>query len=107
MNSGEFNDLALSLPGTLRHPHFDRIAFKVEGKRIFATLHEGSGSANIILSLPEQKLFCQMEEAISPVPNKWGSRGWTTFELKKLEQGVILEALKSAYDDVLKKKRGK
>ena len=33
MSSEEFNDLALSFPGTPAHPHFDRIAFKVEGKK--------------------------------------------------------------------------
>ena len=104
MNTEEFKDLARSFPGTISRLHFDRIAFKVEGRRIFATLKEESESANIALSLSEQKLFCATDKAIYPVPNKWGTHGWTTFEFKKLERAIVLEALKSAYEDVLKKK---
>lgn len=107
MSSEEFKDLALSFPGTISRPHFDRTAFKVEGKRIFATLHGKSESANIVLSIPEQEIFCKMGEAIYPVPNKWGTHGWTTFELKKADRPIILDALNSAYQDVIKKKRGK
>ncbi|HET7115212.1 MAG TPA: MmcQ/YjbR family DNA-binding protein [Hanamia sp.] len=107
MSLEEFKDLALSFPGTISRPHFDRTAFKVEGKRIFATLHEKSESANIILSIPEQEIFCKMNKAVYPVPNKWGTRGWTTFELKKLGRPLILDALNSAYQDVLKKGKSK
>lgn len=103
MSIGEFKDIALSFQGTIVLPHFNRIAFKVEGKRIFATLHEESESANILLSLREQEIFSEMDKAIYPIPNKWGTRGWATFELKKLERGIILEALSSAYQNVFKK----
>jgi hypothetical protein len=105
MSTEEFKKLALSFAGTLAQPHFDRTAFKVEGKRIFATLHEKSESANIVLSLPEQEVFCALDKAIYPVPNKWGTHGWTTFELKKVERAVVLEALSSAYEEVMKKRR--
>mgnify|MGYP001551412645 FL=1 len=105
MSLEEFKEVALSFQGTLTHPNFERTAFKVDGKRIFATLHEESESANIILSIPEQEIFCAMDEAIYPVPNKWGTRGWTTFDLKKTEHSIILDALNSAYQDVLKSRR--
>lgn len=104
MSTEEFENLALSFPGTLAQPHFDRTAFKVEGKRIFATLHEKSESANIVLSLPEQRVFCRPGKAIYPVPNKWGNHGWTTFELEKVERAVVLEALSSAYEEVMKRR---
>jgi hypothetical protein len=104
MSTEEFKNLALSFGGTLAQPHFDRTAFKVEGKRIFATLHEKSESANIVLSLPEQEIFRTLDKAIYPVPNKWGTRGWTTFELKKVERAVVLEALSSAYEEVMKRR---
>lgn len=104
MHLEEFKNLALSFSGSISQPHFDSIAFKVEGKRIFATLHEKSELANILLSLPEQQLFRETDEAIFPVPNKWGTQGWTTFEIKKLERAVVLEALRSAYEEVLKKR---
>lgn len=107
MHSEEFKNLALSFPGIISQPHFDRIAFKVEGKRIFATLHEKTESANILLSLPDQKLFSEINKSIYSIPNKWGAHGWTTFEIKNLERDVVLEALRSAYEKVLKKKTNK
>jgi hypothetical protein len=107
MNTEEFKNLALSFQGTISIPHFDRAAFKVEGRKIFATLKEESNSVNILLSLPEQKLFCTSDNAIYPVQNKWGTHGWTTFELTKLERPIVLEALSSAYEEVLKKKARK
>ncbi len=107
MNTEEFKNLALSFAGTLAAPHFDRTAFKVEGKRIFATLHEKSESANMVLSLPEQEVFCALDKAIYPVPNKWGTRGWTTFELKNADRAIVFEALNSAYQEVMKKRRSK
>jgi len=105
MSIEEFKDLALSFQGTIARPHFNRIAFKVEGKRIFATLHEESESANILLNLPEQEIFCAADKAIYPIPNKWGTHGWCTFEIKNLERGIVLEALSSAYQNVLDKNK--
>lgn len=101
-----FSTLALSFPGTESAPHFDRTAFKVVKRRIFATLHEKSNSANLALSMNEQRAFCEYDpEAIYPVPNKWGEKGWTTFELGKVSRDVLFEALNSAYSDVIKQKR--
>lgn len=103
MSTEEFKNLALSFSGALAQPHFDRTAFKVEGKRIFATLHEKSESANIVLSPEEQQIFCTLDKAIYPVANNWGIGGWTTFELKKVELAVVLEVLSSACEEVIKR----
>ena len=101
-----FNQLALSFPGTEATPHFDRTAFKVVKKRIFATLHEKSKTANLVLSLDEQKAFCEFDpDAIHPVPNKWGEKGWTAFDLQKVSREVLFEALNSSYSDVINQKR--
>ena len=101
-----FQDLALSLPGTEEQPHFDRTAFKVTGKRIFATVHEKSNSANIKLSVADQFMFCEYDEgSVYPVSNKWGDQGWTTFELSKVPVELITDALECAYKDVLKSKK--
>ncbi|HEY5465255.1 MAG TPA: MmcQ/YjbR family DNA-binding protein [Hanamia sp.] len=105
MNLEEFKEMALSFPGTVSQPHFDRTAFKITGKRIYATLHEKSQSANILLSTAEQKIFCSIDKAIYPVLNKWGDQGWTTFEINKMERAVVLDALSSAYKDILKKRK--
>lgn len=98
MQTGKFKELVLSFEGVTDQPHFNRTSFKVKGKRIFATLHEPLRSANLLLNPTEQALFCKMSKGISPVPNKWGENGWTTFELEKVEKGIILEGLKSAYE---------
>lgn len=95
----------MSFPGTVENPHFERAAFKVINKRIFATLHEKSGTANLKFPEADQSAFCSFGEgAVYAVPNKWGLQGWTTFELEKLPRELMLDALETAYKDVLKKK---
>ena len=110
MTTKEFKQLALSFPGTAEAAHFDRIAFKVIGKRIFTTLHEETGMVNVKLTPVDQSVFCSYDKKIVyPVPNKWGLQGWTTFELKKVPPEFMLDALDTAYRDVIKPrpKKGK
>lgn len=103
IHSEDFSAMALSFTGTERAPHFDRTAFKVVNKRIFATLHEKSKTVNLVLSLDEQKAFCEYDsESIYPVPNKWGEKGWTTFDLRRVSKEILQEGLSSAYSDVIK-----
>ena len=101
----QFAEMALSFPGTEEKPHFDRIAFKVTNKRIFATLYEPSNSANIKLPPAEQAVFCDYEKGITPVPNKWGLQGWTTFELDKVPEELVFNALEIAYNDTVNSKK--
>jgi len=42
---------------------------------------------------------------IFPLPNKWGLKGATTFDLNKVEKEIVLEALLSAYNEVMKPKK--
>jgi hypothetical protein len=103
MNIEEFKELALSFPGTIETPHFDRKAYKVVNKKIFATLHEGSETVNLKLSEINQSVFCSFnKEAVYPVPNKWGLQGWTTFDLKKVSKEFLLDALDTAHKEVFK-----
>jgi hypothetical protein len=105
MTATEFRNLALSFPGTIENPHFDRAAFKVINKRIFATLHEESKTANIKLEPADQSVFCSFDKKIIyPVPNKWGLQGWTTFEINQIPETLMLDALNTAYQAVLKPK---
>ncbi len=104
MTGEEFEELALSFPGTESCLHFDRIGFRVTGKRMFATYLERDHSANIFLTRPEQSAFCEAGAGIYPVPNKWGERGITTFLLDEVPREIIKEALLSAYESVLKPK---
>ena len=101
-----FKEIALSFDGTEEKPHFDRTALKVTGRRIFATLHEDSETANIKLSIIDQSVYCSFDRAaVYPVPNKWGLQGWTTFELTKVPVELISDALLTAYNAVLEKKK--
>lgn len=104
MTPSAFRKLALSFPDTEEAPHFERSAFKVTGKRIFATMLESAGSVNIVLKPEAQHDFCALDEHIYPVPNKWGQNGWTTFEIKQVDAEVIRQALASAYSDVMQPK---
>lgn len=105
MTEQEFIELALSFPGTETCKHFDRIGLRITGKRMFATYLNKNHSANIFLTPKEQKVFCEIDERIYPVPNKWGEKGATTFELDTVERGIVMEALSSAYNEVLKPKK--
>ena len=107
MITGEkFMDLALSFPGTAQKPHFERTGFSVIGKRMFATYLAKNNTANIFLTSKEQAIFCKMDSKnIYPVPNKWGEKGATTFELNNLSKEFILEALLSAYNEVMMRKK--
>lgn len=101
-----FKKIALSFEGTEQHPHFERIAFKVIGRKIFATLHEESESANIMLSEEDQSVYCSYDEsAVYPVPNKWGLRGVTTFDLRKVPVELVSDALYTSYKTVLETKQ--
>lgn len=98
--------MALSLPHTEQKPHFERIGFKVEGKRMYASYLAQDNTANIFLTPEEQVVFCNMNApGIYPIPSKWGQNGATTFELNTTPKELVMEALISAYNQVLKPKK--
>jgi hypothetical protein len=103
-----FTEMALSFPGAEQTPHFERIGFRVTGKRMFATYLSENNTANVFLTPEEQHVFCKMHaDGIYPVPNKWGEKGATTFELNKVPKELIMEALLSAYNKVVRSKNKK
>ena len=99
--------MALSFPGTEQAPHFERAGFKVAGRRLFATYLAKDNTANIFLTPKEQSVFCRMDQGVHPVPNKWGEKGATTFVLDRVPEHIVMEALLSAYQEVLESKKGK
>jgi hypothetical protein len=102
LNLRSFAEMALAFPGTEQVAHFERVGFKVIGKRMFTTYLEKDNTANIFLTPAEQAIFCQMDKGIYPVPNKWGEKGATTFELDRVPRHIVQEALLSAYKKVIK-----
>jgi hypothetical protein len=100
-----FQEMALSFPNTEQVAHFERLGFKVTGKKMFATYIEENNTTNIFLTPAEQKIFCKMDSVnIYPVLNKWGEKGATTFELDKVSKELVMEAMLSAYNEVVKTK---
>ncbi len=103
-----FKEMALSFQGVETTPHFNRMGFKITGKRMFATYLAEDNTANVFLTPAEQAVFCKMDEInIYPVPNKWGEKGATTINLNKVDPGILQEALLSAYKEVLAVKKKK
>ena len=101
-----FEKMALSFPNTETVKHFERIGFKIVGKRMFATYLDKDNTANIFLTPAEQSVFCEIDSVnIYPVPNKWGEKGATTFDLNKVSKEIVVEALLSAYNEVMKTKK--
>jgi hypothetical protein len=98
--------IALSLEGTTEAPHFDRAAFRV--KRIYVTLSADERTANFKFTPDEQEFRCMMQpEVFAPVPNAWGSQGWTTVTLSKLSMPDLKAALEAAWRQALSKERRK
>ena len=96
MTAEEFRALALALPGTAEAPHVDRAAFKV--KRIYATLSKAGDSVNLNLSPEEQAHYSHMlPQVFAPVPNAWGTRGWTRAILQGADAQALTGALRAAW----------
>ncbi len=68
--------IILSLPETEEYDHFGRPAFKIKGKRTFASLWPAEQRMMVQLSLVDQSVFNSFDPAVFyPVPNKWGLKG--------------------------------
>jgi hypothetical protein len=99
-----FRTMALALPGAEEKDHFGMPSFRVKNK-IFATIHEAHGRAMIKLTPLLQPVFCGADTAaIYPVPGGWGRGGATFFELKKIGQDVLKDALTQAWLRIAPKK---
>ena len=58
----------------------------------------------LMLSLVDQSVFCKYDKkAMYPVPNKWGIKGATIVELKKVRKDIFKDALTTAYCNVAPK----
>ena len=97
MTPAEVRNLALAFDETVELPHFDRTSFRVR-KKIFATMLEQSSVVVLMLSPVEQSVFCSYDSTVMyPVPNKWGKKGATMVNLKKVKKAMFKDALTNAY----------
>jgi predicted DNA-binding protein (MmcQ/YjbR family) len=97
--------LASSFPDVTVEPHFENTAFKIK-KKIFATINPKANRACVKLNAIDQDAFSAFDNTIIyPVPNKWGKIGWTNIDLSKVKKSVVADALKTAYNEVLNRKK--
>ena len=103
MTIDSFRKFALAFPNATEQPHFEKTSFRIK-KGIFATLDLKNHSATLKLSESDQDIFSLVDKtAIYPVPNKWGQKGWTIFELNNLPEELMKDALEKAFQEVSKK----
>jgi YjbR len=107
ISTANFTQMALKLSGTTDSPHFNRVAFKVTGKRIFATLLPEDSTVNLFLPPEVQSELAAVTHGVTAIPNKWGAQGWTTFDLAVVPPKVLEAALLTAYEHANKPKRPK
>ena len=101
MSTGkDLRTVALNLPKAAEKPHFDRAAFRVNAPKgkTFATLAADTQTANLVLTPDQQEMLCSAEPDIfSPVPNKWGEKGWTVITLAQADMATLRSALVMAW----------
>lgn len=99
--------IAMALPGTEEKDHFGMPSFRVKN-RIFATLWVKENRMMIKLSLIDQSVFSSFDNSIIyPVPNKYGGMGCTFFELSAVRREMLEDALNTAWQNILSKKKNK
>lgn len=100
ISNAVFRQMALSFPGAIELPHFDRASFRVN-KKIFANLLEKDHLAMLKLPLVEQSVFCAFDKTIIyPVPGGWGTKGATYIELRKVKKGMLKDAMTVAVNNI-------
>jgi hypothetical protein len=97
--------MALSLPGTVEQDHFGIPSFRANN-RIFSTLWIKEQRMMVKLSSIDQSVFHSFDPAVFyPVPNKWGLKGATFVELTKVPPEMLEDALNTAYQGIVRKKK--
>lgn len=94
--------MALLFHGTEQKTHSDKITFNAINGGNFASLYKISETANLKLTIFDQKSYCECEgDAIYPVTNTSREQGWTTFKLSEISKKLMFEALHKAYSNII------
>lgn len=95
--------LALSLEDATEAAHFDRTAFR--RSTIFATLAADGSDLNLMFDPDLRDFYVELApDAFSRHPSKWGDRGATRCDLRKVDATTLLGALKAAHGLAARKK---
>ncbi|MEO6230378.1 MAG: MmcQ/YjbR family DNA-binding protein [Ferruginibacter sp.] len=98
-----FKTIALSFPGSIEMPHFEKTSFRAN-KKIFATLDQQHKVGCVKLNEIDQSVFCAIDKLlIYPVKNKWGKNGWTLIDLTRIDKRLLKEILATAFNAINKK----
>lgn len=93
--------IALSLPGTVESAHFGKRDFRAP--KIFLSLPT-ENTANLNLTPDQQMMFAALyPDEFTPLPNKWGQRGWTSLHLDRTEESTARRAIEAAWRNVAPK----
>lgn len=102
MTHDDIAAIALSLPGAVESAHFGKRDFRAP--KVFASLPTPD-TANLNLAPDQQLMFVELYPGdFSPLPNKWGLRGWTALHLDRCEEATARMALEAAWNNVVPKK---
>lgn len=99
MDAASARELLLSLPGVSEHDHFGKLAYRgltAKGRpsKIFLTLWVEDNRAVLLLDLEQQaELHARDSGLFFPVPNKWGEKGATFVELRRIGEKHFREAV--------------
>lgn len=97
MNSSQAYKIAEKLNGTTVSDHFGSEAFAANGRNFLTIWHE-TNSANVRLSLGDQKKFLDLGgDAFVEIDNAWGRQGWTKIQLEFVEKADLEKAIHAAY----------
>ncbi len=105
MEIDALRDLVLKEFGALEHDHFGRPAYRAAPKktggkpgRIFMTLWIEEGHAVLMLTKDQQIDLIDAHPAFfSPHPTKWGEKGATIMQLKKIDAAITRKAITIAH----------
>ncbi len=96
------HEILSSMPDAVEEPHFDKPAYKINGK-IFATFNIENKWVTLKLTPEQQTVYCE-DESFYPVPNKWGQMGWTHVNLNQVKKAAFTEAIETAYQNIYSQK---
>jgi len=101
MTHDDIAAIALSLPGVTESGHFGKRDFRAP--KIFMSLPSET-TANLNLKPDQQLMLANLYPVeFSPLPNKWGPRGWTTLHLDGCNETTARMAVEMAWRNVAPK----